>query len=43
MLAAADVVAQARLVPPPVVQLSQALGFLALTPAEFRGFLRGRE
>ncbi len=43
VLAAADMVAQARLVPPAVVQLSQALGFLALTPAEFRGLLRGRE
>jgi energy-coupling factor transport system ATP-binding protein len=43
VLAAADVVAQARLVPPPVVQFSQALGFLALTPAEFKGRLGGRE
>ena len=33
---AADAVGQARLVPPAVVKLSQALGFTALTPAEFR-------
>ena len=32
VLAAADEVGRARLVPPPVVQLSQALGFMALTP-----------
>jgi energy-coupling factor transport system ATP-binding protein len=36
VLAAADAVARARLLPPPVVQLSQALGFMALTPAEFQ-------
>ncbi len=31
-----DLLPQARLVPPAVVQLSRALGFTALTPAEFR-------
>jgi energy-coupling factor transport system ATP-binding protein len=36
VLAAGELLAQARLVPPPVVQLSRALGFMALTPAEFR-------
>jgi energy-coupling factor transporter ATP-binding protein EcfA2 len=34
--------AQARLVPPAVVQLSRALGFTALTPAEFRECVGGR-
>jgi energy-coupling factor transport system ATP-binding protein len=38
---AADAVAQARLVPPAVVLLSQALGFTALTPEEFRLRVRG--
>jgi energy-coupling factor transport system ATP-binding protein len=35
VLAAGELLARARLVPPAVVQLSQALGFMALTPAEF--------
>ena len=43
VLAAADEVGRARLVPPPVVQLSQALGFMALTPEEFRQELAGRK
>jgi energy-coupling factor transport system ATP-binding protein len=43
VLAATDLLARARLVPPAVVQLSQALGFLALTPAEFRHRVRGGE
>ena len=43
VLAAADLIDQARMVPLPVVQLSQALGFLAMTPAEFQGRLRGLE
>jgi energy-coupling factor transporter ATP-binding protein EcfA2 len=34
--------ARARLVPPAVVQLSRALGFTALTPAEFRDRVGGR-
>jgi ABC-type iron transport system FetAB ATPase subunit len=34
--------AQARLVPPAVVQLSRALGFMALTPGEFRRGVGGR-
>jgi energy-coupling factor transport system ATP-binding protein len=41
VLAEAALLAQARLVPPPVVQLSRALGFMALTPAEFRDRVRG--
>jgi energy-coupling factor transport system ATP-binding protein len=41
VLADAPVLAQARLVAPEVVQLSRALGFLALTPAEFRNRLGG--
>lgn len=41
VLADPDAVGQARLVPPPVVMLSQALGFTALTPAEFRLQVRG--
>ena len=36
VLAARELLARARLVPPAVVQLSRALGFMALTPAEFR-------
>jgi energy-coupling factor transporter ATP-binding protein EcfA2 len=43
VLAAADEVGRARLVPPPMVQLSQALGFMALTPEEFRQELAGRK
>jgi energy-coupling factor transport system ATP-binding protein len=43
MLAAADAVGRARLVSPPVVQLSQALGFMALTPEEFQQKLAGRK
>ncbi len=41
VLADAPGLAQARLVAPAVVQLSQALGFMALTPAEFRDQVRG--
>lgn len=41
VLAAADAVTQARLVPPAVVQLSQELGFMALTPEEFQQRVRG--
>ena len=36
VLAERELLARARLVPPAVVQLSRALGFMALTPAEFR-------
>jgi energy-coupling factor transporter ATP-binding protein EcfA2 len=43
VLAATDLLTRARLVPPAVVQLSQALGFLALTPSEFRLQVSGRE
>jgi hypothetical protein len=43
VLAQADLVARARLVPPAVVQLSQGFGFLALTPAEFKLWMRGGE
>jgi energy-coupling factor transporter ATP-binding protein EcfA2 len=43
VLAATDQVAQARLVPPGVVQLSQALGFTALTPEEFQLQVGGRK
>ena len=42
VLADAPGLAQARLVPPAVVQLSRVLGFMALTPAEFRDRVRGR-
>jgi energy-coupling factor transport system ATP-binding protein len=42
VLAEEALLARARLVPPAVVQLSQALGFMALTPAEFRHRLDGR-
>jgi energy-coupling factor transport system ATP-binding protein len=42
VLAAGELLAQARLVPPAVVQLSRALGFMALTPAEFRHGVGGR-
>ena len=41
VLAEAALLAQARLVDPPVVQLSRALGFMALTPAEFRDHFGG--
>ena len=41
VLADAPALAPARLVAPAVVQLSRALGFMALTPAEFRDRLRG--
>ncbi len=41
VLADAPALAPARLVAPEVVQLSRALGFMALTPAEFRDRLRG--
>jgi energy-coupling factor transporter ATP-binding protein EcfA2 len=43
VLAATDQVAKARLVPPGVVQLSQALGFTALTPEEFQLQVGGRK
>jgi energy-coupling factor transport system ATP-binding protein len=39
VLAEAECLAQAHLVPPAVVQLSRALGFMALTPQEFRKML----
>jgi len=42
VLAQAELLTQARLVPPAVVQLSRALGFTALTPAEFRERVRPR-
>ena len=42
VLAEAALLARARLVPPAVVQLSRALGFMALTPAEFRHRVGGR-
>ena len=42
VLAEAECLAQAHLVPPAVVQLSRALGFMALTPAEFRHGVEGR-
>jgi energy-coupling factor transport system ATP-binding protein len=42
VLAAGELLAQARLVPPAVVQLSRALGFMALTPAEFRHRFEGQ-
>jgi hypothetical protein len=38
-----ELLARARLVPPGVVQLSRAMGFMALTPAEFRHRVTGRE
>jgi energy-coupling factor transport system ATP-binding protein len=41
-LAEKELLAQARLVPPAVVQLSRTLGFMALTPAEFRQRVGGR-
>jgi energy-coupling factor transporter ATP-binding protein EcfA2 len=41
VLADAALLARARLAPPPVVQLSRALGFTALTPAEFRDHVAG--
>ena len=37
-----EILARARLSPPAVVQLSRRLGFLALTPEEFRARVRGR-
>jgi energy-coupling factor transporter ATP-binding protein EcfA2 len=42
VLAESELLTRARLVPPAVVQLSRALGFTALTPAEFRERLRPR-
>jgi energy-coupling factor transport system ATP-binding protein len=42
VLAETECLAQAHLVPPAVVQLSRALGFMALTPAEFRHGVEGR-
>ncbi|MDP2046959.1 MAG: ATP-binding cassette domain-containing protein, partial [Deltaproteobacteria bacterium] len=42
VLAEAECLAQAHLVPPAVVQLSRALGFMALTPVEFRHGLDSR-
>ena len=42
VLAARELLARARLVPPAVVQLSRALGFMALTPAEFRHGVGGQ-
>ena len=42
VLADSGSLARARLVAPAVVQLSRALGFMALTPAEFRDRVGGR-
>jgi energy-coupling factor transport system ATP-binding protein len=42
VLAEAGCLAQAHLVPPAVVQLSRALGFMAVTPPEFRHRVGGR-
>jgi energy-coupling factor transport system ATP-binding protein len=42
VLAEEALLAQARLVPPAVVQLSRALGFMAVTSAEFRHGIGGR-
>ncbi|MDO9531802.1 MAG: energy-coupling factor transporter ATPase [Deltaproteobacteria bacterium] len=42
VLAQRELLARARLVPPAVVQLSRALGFMALTPAEFCRRVGGR-
>jgi energy-coupling factor transporter ATP-binding protein EcfA2 len=42
VLAEPELLTRARLVPPAVVQLSRALGFTALTPAEFRERVRGQ-
>ena len=42
VLADEALLARARLAPPAVVQLSRALGFTALTPAEFRDRVGGR-
>jgi len=42
VLAAEAILARARLMPPAVVQLSRALGFTALTPAEFQDRVGGR-
>jgi len=42
VLAEEALLARASLVPPAVVQLSRALGFMALTPAEFRHRVGGR-
>jgi len=41
VLAQEDKLTACRLRPPPVVQLSRALGFLALTPEEFREHVQG--
>jgi energy-coupling factor transporter ATP-binding protein EcfA2 len=42
VLAQEAILARANLVPPAVVQLSRALGFTALTPAEFQARISGR-
>ena len=42
VLAQEEILARARLGPPAVVQLSRALGFMALTPAEFQDGVGGR-
>ncbi len=42
VLAESELLARARLAPPAVVQLSRALGFTALTPAEFQERVGGR-
>jgi energy-coupling factor transporter ATP-binding protein EcfA2 len=42
VLAETELLTRARLVPPMVVQLSQSLGFMALTPAEFQVWVGGR-
>jgi energy-coupling factor transport system ATP-binding protein len=41
VLAAGEALTRAHLVPPAVVQLSRALGFMALTPAEFQDRVAG--
>jgi energy-coupling factor transporter ATP-binding protein EcfA2 len=42
VLAETELLTRAHLVPPMVVQLSRALGFMALTPAEFQDEVDGR-
>jgi energy-coupling factor transport system ATP-binding protein len=42
VLADAPCLARANLAPPAVVPLSRTLGFMALTPEEFRDRFRGR-
>jgi ABC-type molybdate transport system ATPase subunit len=42
VMAESELLTRARLVPPAVVPLSRALGFTALTPTEFREWVRPR-